>query len=51
MMKSTQKMESGCNLLLGSHDYRNFCKMDIVNGVVNYTRNITTATIQPMIDR
>ena len=26
--------------LCGSHDFRNFCKMDVNNGVVNYTRSI-----------
>ena len=26
--------------LLGSHDFRNFCKMDVANGVVNYIRLI-----------
>ena len=27
--------------LLGEHDFRNFCKMDVNNGVVNYMRRIT----------
>lgn len=26
--------------LLGEHDFRNFCKMDVNNGVTNYVRNI-----------
>lgn len=32
--------EAGARLL-GEHDFRNFCKMDVNNGVVNYMRRIT----------
>lgn len=28
------------SFLTGSHDYRNFCKLDVSNGVVNYIRRI-----------
>jgi tRNA U38,U39,U40 pseudouridine synthase TruA len=30
--------------LVGEHDFRNFCKMDVGNGVVNYHRRITSVT-------
>ena len=35
-----ERMRIGCNHLLGEHDFRNLCKMDVNNGVVNYKRNI-----------
>lgn len=33
-------MERGAQNLLGVHDFRNFCKMDVANGVVTFTRSI-----------
>ena len=35
-------------LLLGSHDFRNFCKMDVAHGVVEYTRNLTLVEAAPL---
>ena len=35
------KLNEAGQHLLGEHDYRNFCKMDVANGVVNYKRRIT----------
>lgn len=34
------KLNEAGQLLLGEHDFRNFCKMDVANGVVTYTRRI-----------
>jgi len=34
------RMEEAGKLMLGSHDFRNFCKMDVNNGVTNYGRRI-----------
>lgn len=34
------RMKSAAQKYLGEHDYRNFCKMDIVGGVTNFKRNI-----------
>lgn len=31
--------------LIGSHDYRNFCKMDVGNGVINFCRRILAIDI------
>lgn len=31
--------------LIGEYDYRNFCKMDVGNGVVNYIRKIVSVEI------
>lgn len=39
------RMRIGCKHLLGEHDFRNLCKMDINNGVVNYKRNILSADL------
>ncbi|XP_078335395.1 uncharacterized protein LOC111134441 isoform X4 [Crassostrea virginica] len=40
-----QMMQEAVDKLVGEHDYRNFCKMDVGNGVVNYTRKIVSAEI------
>ncbi|KAL9317712.1 hypothetical protein ACSQ67_014229 [Phaseolus vulgaris] len=39
-------MESAGNKLIGTHDFRNFCKMDAAN-VHNYRRHITLFEISP----
>ncbi|XP_056594933.1 tRNA pseudouridine(38/39) synthase isoform X2 [Triplophysa dalaica] len=31
----------------GTHDFRNLCKMDVGNGVLNFQRTILSASIQP----
>ncbi len=31
--------------LVGSHDFRNFCKMDVHNGVVNYVRTVKSVEV------
>lgn len=41
-----QKMQEGCNYLVGTHDFRNLCKMDVGNGVVNYTRRLDHVEIK-----
>ena len=38
------------NHLVGEHDYRNFCKMDVGNGVVNYHRRIFKVDVQPLVE-
>ncbi|GAB0093937.1 tRNA pseudouridine(38/39) synthase [Sergentomyia squamirostris] len=38
-------MTVGCSYLVGCHDFRNFCKMDVANGVVSFTRTIENAEI------
>jgi len=35
------RINAAGKLLLGSHDFRNFCKMDVAHGVVEYNRNLT----------
>ena len=40
-------MKEACKFLVGSHDFRNLCKMDVGNGVVTYIRHIEAANIFP----
>lgn len=41
-------MREASKRLLGEHDFRNFCKMDVGNGVVNYVRHISNITIDQL---
>ena len=41
-----EKMQESCRYLQGVHDFRNFCRMDIRNGVVNFKRTIEAAEIR-----
>lgn len=38
-------MEQAAEKLIGVHDFRNLCKMDVANGVVAFKRSIETARI------
>lgn len=38
-------MKIGTSYLVGQHDYRNLCKMDVANGVVVFEREIREAAI------
>ncbi|CAG5125894.1 unnamed protein product, partial [Candidula unifasciata] len=40
-----QKMNEAAAKLVGEHDFRNLCKMDVGNGVVNFTRKILRADV------
>nr|ACO15264.1 tRNA pseudouridine synthase 3 [Caligus clemensi] len=39
--------EAGAKLL-GSHDFRNFCKMDVSNGVLTYIRRMLEVSVSPL---
>jgi tRNA pseudouridine38/39 synthase len=41
-----EKMQEACKHLVGSHDFRNLCKMDVGNGVVNYIRRLDHVEIK-----
>ncbi|KAG5897914.1 hypothetical protein JTB14_014031 [Gonioctena quinquepunctata] len=41
-----EKMQAASEKLLGVHDFRNFCKMDVGNGVTEFTRNILELTVE-----
>ena len=38
-------MQKACKLYIGLHDFRNFCKMDVIN-VTNYSREIFSSEIR-----
>ncbi|KAH8238689.1 hypothetical protein KR038_001427 [Drosophila bunnanda] len=38
-------MQAACDLLVRHADFRNFCKMDVHNGVTNYMRNLQSARV------
>ncbi|XP_034255782.1 tRNA pseudouridine(38/39) synthase [Thrips palmi] len=42
-----EAMDKAAKYILGSHDFRNLCKMDVGNGVVNYVREVRSVDIQP----
>ncbi|XP_011486512.1 tRNA pseudouridine(38/39) synthase isoform X2 [Oryzias latipes] len=41
-------MEDAAKRYEGTHDFRNLCKMDVGNGVLQFERTILSATIRPM---
>lgn len=41
-------MKMSAVLLIGRHDYRNFCKMDVGNGVLEFIRKIDDVDIVPL---
>ena len=43
---NVEKMQEACKYLVGSHDFRNLCKMDVGNGVVNYIRRLDHVEIK-----
>lgn len=43
---NVDKMQEACSYLVGSHDFRNLCKMDVGNGVVNYIRRLDSVEIK-----
>ncbi|RZC40246.1 tRNA pseudouridine(38/39) synthase, partial [Asbolus verrucosus] len=41
-----EQMKFASNYLVGTHDFRNFCKMDVNNGVVEFIRTISSIEIK-----
>lgn len=39
-------MNTAAKKLQGHHDFRNFCKMDVANGVMQFQRNITSFVVR-----
>lgn len=39
-------MNKALQQLVGTHDFRNLCKMDVANGVVEYSRRIMSANVK-----
>lgn len=44
---SIESMSKACDYLVGKHDFRNFCKLDIAN-VTNFQREVFYAMIKPV---
>ncbi|XP_075440278.1 tRNA pseudouridine(38/39) synthase [Ascaphus truei] len=42
------RMDRAAQLLHGTHDFRNLCKMDVANGVLNFTRTVLSARVGPL---
>lgn len=40
-----EAMDKAAKYVMGNHDFRNLCKMDVANGVVNFTRSIDDAKV------
>ncbi|XP_060530616.1 tRNA pseudouridine(38/39) synthase [Cylas formicarius] len=45
-----EKMRIACKDFVGTHDFRNFCKMDVGNGVIKFVRNVLDFRIEPFIN-
>jgi len=45
-----KRMEEAGQLLLGTHDFRNLCKMDVNNGVVKFVRRVDSVSVE-CVDR
>lgn len=43
---NVDKMQEASKYLIGAHDFRNLCKMDVKNGVINYIRRINSVDIK-----
>ncbi|XP_034650501.1 tRNA pseudouridine(38/39) synthase [Drosophila subobscura] len=46
-----EAMQEACKLLVGHSDFRNFCKMDVHNGVTKFIRNLQAARVAPCEER
>ncbi|XP_047542672.1 tRNA pseudouridine(38/39) synthase [Vanessa atalanta] len=44
-------MTEACGQLIGVHDFRNFCKMDVGNGVMVHMREVFSACIVPFNEK
>ncbi|XP_043853509.1 LOW QUALITY PROTEIN: tRNA pseudouridine(38/39) synthase [Dromiciops gliroides] len=41
-----EAMNNAAQKYVGTHDFRNLCKMDVANGVINFQRTILSAKVQ-----
>lgn len=44
-------MRTAAQSLIGEHDFRNLCKMDVGNGVVQFVRRIMDIQIEPVDEK
>ncbi|KAM4608183.1 tRNA pseudouridine(38/39) synthase isoform 2-T2 [Discoglossus pictus] len=47
---NVEMMDKAAQLLEGTHDFRNLCKMDVANGVLNFTRTVLSARVEPVAE-
>ncbi|CAI9609852.1 unnamed protein product [Staurois parvus] len=45
-----EAMDRAARMLEGTHDFRNLCKMDVANGVMNFIRTVLSARVEPVPD-
>lgn len=38
-------MDKSVKYAIGDHDFRNICKMDVANGVINFKRTVIDAKV------
>ncbi|OTF69416.1 tRNA pseudouridine(38/39) synthase-like protein, partial [Euroglyphus maynei] len=43
-------MNRACAFLIGVHDFRNLCRMDVQNGVRNFVRRVYDASVKTFVD-
>jgi tRNA pseudouridine38/39 synthase len=43
-----QLMQAAGQKLIGAHDFRNFCKMDVRHGVIEFIRSISRISIDAL---
>lgn len=43
---NVEQMNTAAGYLTGTHDFRNLCKMDVGNGVVNFQRTVDSAEVR-----
>jgi tRNA pseudouridine38/39 synthase len=41
-----ERMQEACKFFVGTHDFRNFCKLNVENGVVNHIRRLNNMEIK-----
>lgn len=41
-------MDKAVKYVIGDHDFRNICKMDVANGVIKFKRTVIDAKVIPI---
>lgn len=44
-------MNKAVKYIVGDHDFRNICKMDVANGVINFKRTVIDAKVISISDQ
>lgn len=43
-------MNEAAKRLIGEHDFRNFCKLNVKDGVITFVRNVFSAEVRPLTE-